>query len=212
MGPNSCRVLYRYPGQGAGDFKVPSVLWYTKEGTVYAAGAEAADERVGRESEAKNLVFVEWYALSLNIARFAYRLSTTARFKMHLFPESLSVQQGSSVELKPLPTGKSIMDVVSDFLKYLFDCTRSYIIDAHPQGETLWRSLEDDIDIVLSHPNGFEGAQLALMRGAAVMAGLIPDTDDGSSRLSFISEGEASVHFCIHLGLASERDVVKVRL
>ena len=43
-----------------------------------------------------------------------------------------------------------------------------------------------------------------MMRKAAVMAGLIPDTEDGHSQLSFVTEGEASLHCCIQSGLTNE--------
>lgn len=42
------------------------------------------------------------------------------------------------------------------------------------------------------------------MRRAAVLAGLIPDTPDGHSRVSFVTEGEASLHFAIENGILSE--------
>jgi hypothetical protein len=61
----------------------------------------------------------------------------------------------------------------------------------------MWRTLEDRTDIVLTHPNGWEGAQQSMMRTAAVQAGLIPDNEDGHFRLSFVTEDEASLHFCV---------------
>ncbi len=54
---------------------------------------------------------------------------------------------------------------------------------------------------VLSHPNGWEGTQQSQMRTAAILAGLIPDTPTGNARLSFVTEGEASLHFAIQNGL-----------
>ena len=42
------------------------------------------------------------------------------------------------------------------------------------------------------------------MRLAAVLAGLVPDTASGHSRLSFVTEGEASLHFSVHNGLPAE--------
>lgn len=39
------------------------------------------------------------------------------------------------------------------------------------------------------------------MRRAAILAGLVPDTTAGHARLSFVTEGEASLHFAIHNGL-----------
>lgn len=53
------------------------------------------------------------------------------------------------------------------------------------------------------HPNGWEGAQQAQMRKAAILGGLIPDTVDGNERIEFVTEGEASFHWCIDTGLAS---------
>ena len=57
---------------------------------------------------------------------------------------------------------------------------------------------------MLSHPNGWEGAQQSKMRRAAVYGGLIPDTDEGRARIRFVTEGEASLHACVLNGLAAE--------
>ena len=54
---------------------------------------------------------------------------------------------------------------------------------------------------VLSHPNGWEGQQQAEMRKASVLAKLIPDTTAGHACLSFVTEGEASLHYAVHNGL-----------
>ena len=70
------------------------------------------------------------------------------------------------------------------------------------------RTLADRTDFVLTHPNGWEGAQQSMMRTAAVQAGLIPDNQEGHSHLSFVTEGEASLHFCIQSGLTN--DAIKV--
>ena len=48
-----------------------------------------------------------------------------------------------------------------------------------------------------------------MMRKAAVLAGLIPDNEDGHSHISFVTEGEASLHFCVRSGLTN--DAIKVR-
>jgi len=41
------------------------------------------------------------------------------------------------------------------------------------------------------------------MRTAAVMAGLVPDTPAGQDRISFVTEGEASLHYAIQRGILS---------
>jgi hypothetical protein len=101
------------------------------------------------------------------------------------------------------------MDVFADFLRYLLHCVASYIQDSHTNGPTLWTSLQDDIQFVLSHPNGWEGEEQGQMRQAAVKAGLVPDTPSGHSRVVFVTEGEASLHFTIESGVFSQ--AVEVR-
>ena len=64
-----------------------------------------------------------------------------------------------------------------------------------------FRLVKFHIDFVLSHPNGWEGTQQSEMRRAAVLAGLVPDNESGHARLSFVTEGEASLHFTIRNGL-----------
>lgn len=109
-----------------------------------------------------------------------------------------------SGDLPPLPPGKSATDVLSDYLGYLYDCAKIYIQESHASGDILWASLDNRIDFVLSHPNGWEGPQQSKMREAAIRAGLVPQIEAGRNRIHFVSEGEASLHFCLDSGLASE--------
>lgn len=55
----------------------------------------------------------------------------------------------------------------------------------------------------MGQPNGWSGAQQAKMRQAAILAQIIPDTPAGRARLHFITEGEASLHYCVNSGLVS---------
>ena len=115
-----------------------------------------------------------------------------------------------AADLMPLPLGKTAVEVFGDFLAYLFDCAKRFITETHPNGASLWTSLESRIDFVLSHPNGWEGSQQGKMRQAAVHARLIPDSPAGHSRVHFVTEGEASLLYCIDGGLAA--DAIHVRL
>jgi hypothetical protein len=110
--------------------------------------------------------------------------------------------------LPDLPPNKSIVQVFGDYLRYLYECTRNFIQETHASGGRLWTSLEGRAEIVLTHPNGLEGAQQAQMRRAAVHGGLIPDNPDGHSRIHFVREGEASLHYCFGNNYAS--DAIKV--
>lgn len=102
------------------------------------------------------------------------------------------------------------MQVFADFLRYLYTCTKTFIIDTHASGESIWNSLKDQIDFVLAHPNGWEGLQQSKMREAAILAGLVPDTVAGRARIHFVTEGEASLHYCVQSGLTSETIEVRV--
>lgn len=136
-------------------------------------------------------------------------LMLRGRFKLHLCPESMDPDSARESELHPLPPNKSVVDVLADFLAYLFACAKRYITETHASGTSLWNSLEGRIDFVLSHPNGWQGPQQAKMRHAAIKAGLVPDTPAGRARVHFVTEGEASLHYCVNSGLAS--DLIDVR-
>jgi hypothetical protein len=151
----------------------------------------------------------------MSLQVIAFRLSFL-RFKLHLRSK---VGAGRSVgsELPPLPLNKTVVEVIGDFLRYLLECASSYIQDTHANGPDIWNSVKSDIDFVLSHPNGWEGTQQSEMRRAAVLAGLVPDNPSGHSRLSFVTEGEASLHFSVQNGLPSGamkvcRQLVQVKL
>jgi hypothetical protein len=158
--------------------------WYDQEGAVRAAGAEAERESMIAEAEDNNYVKAEL-------------------FKLRLRPRAMKLQM-NGMALSSLPRGKSPVDVFADFLAYLFRCTRAFIEDTHAAGPALWAAVSPAIQFVLSHPNGWEGAQQSKMRRAAVRGGLIPDTDAGRARIRFVTEGEASLHACVLNGLAND--------
>lgn len=124
------------------------------------------------------------------------------RFKLHLRSQfGPGAGQEVSDKIPSLPLNKTVVEVFADFLAYLLECASNYIQETHPNGVDLWASLKGQIDYVLSHPNGWEGTQQSQMRSAAILAGLVPNTPAGNARLSFVTEGEASLHFAIQNGL-----------
>ena len=158
-------------------------MYYDRNGQVRAVGAEALSEEIYETAEDEMWIKAEW-------------------FKLHLLPKaeaSRHIVNG----IPALPLNKTVTEVLGDFFKYLFECASSYIQDTHANGLDLWASVQKDIDYVLSHPNGWEGIQQEQMRQAAVQAGLVPDTTEGHARISFVTEGEASLHFSIQNGLPS---------
>ena len=131
------------------------------------------------------------------------------RFKLHLRPKP---KQSSDVTeaIPPLPPNKFVTDVFADFFRYLFQCVKTFIIESTPNGQQYWKTFENNIDYVLSHPNGWEGLQQTEMRRAAIIAGLVDNTPAGRSRIQFVTEGEASLHYCIMHGLSSHLSSVSL--
>jgi len=95
-----------------------------------------------------------------------------------------------------LPKGKTILDIFADFMRYLLDSTKTFFKVSEQDGELKWDSASDNIELVLTHPNGWGGPQQTQLRAAAVQAGIVPDTPAGHSSVHFVTEGEASFNFC----------------
>ncbi|KAF9445268.1 hypothetical protein P691DRAFT_675969 [Macrolepiota fuliginosa MF-IS2] len=176
----------RFPGQEhvAGNTKIPSVIYYDRHGKMMAAGAEADTNGIQAQAEDEN-----WIRAEL--------------FKLRLRPRTMRLNM-NGMRLGPLPKRKTAVHVFGDFLAYLYRCTRNFITDTHANGASLWNQVEADLQFVLSHPNGWEGAQQSKMRRAAIYGGLIPETNEGKARIRFVTEGEASLHACVLNGLAAD--------
>ncbi|KAL0564792.1 hypothetical protein V5O48_017245, partial [Marasmius crinis-equi] len=176
----------KFLGQGkiGGDSKIPSIIYYDQDGKVRTAGTEATEESFLEEAEDEGYIGVEW-------------------FKLHLRPKGLEKSQVHDSDLPPLPPGKQPIDVFADFLRYLHECTINYIKEN--RGVEFFSSVEHNVDYVLTHPNGWEGPQQALMRQAAIRAGLV-SAEDAEMRLQFVTEGEASLHYCINKGVMRDAD------
>ncbi|TFK70334.1 hypothetical protein BDN72DRAFT_870392 [Pluteus cervinus] len=187
--PNEIPKIYgvtRFPGQEhvAGNSKIPSIMYYDKSGQLKVAGAEADSTSITSLAEDEGWI-------------------KTELFKLRLRPRTMKLNM-NGMRLSPLPKGKAAVDVFGDFLAYLFRCTKSFIIDTHANGAALWNAVENDIQFVLSHPNGWEGPQQSKMRRSAIYGKLIPDSNEGKARIRFVTEGEASLHACILNGLAAD--------
>ncbi|KAG8731538.1 hypothetical protein FRC11_003854 [Ceratobasidium sp. 423] len=58
------------------------------------------------------------------------------------------------------------------------------------------------MEVIIAHPNGWGVREQTFLREAAVKAGF-SSADKAASRIRFVSEAEASVHFCIYHTLAN---------
>ena len=117
------------------------------------------------------------------------------RWKLLLGPTEPSAAMKDQID-NDLPRAKTIVDVFSDFMRYLFDSTKALFISSDQNGRHRWNSVSRNIELVLTHPNGWGGPQQQQLRTAAVRANIVPDTPEGYARVHFVTEGEASFNFC----------------
>ncbi|PBK65401.1 hypothetical protein ARMSODRAFT_1022210 [Armillaria solidipes] len=167
-----------YEGQPHGDSKTPTALLYDKDGNLHSAGEGAMNVDSGSANEADRKGRIKYTAFKLHVKRTSPPL-----------------------DIPPLSNLKDIATLFSDFYRYLYDCASSAIRTTGCLSESSWEEIAHDIHFILAHPNGWEGKEQAMLRDAMVKARLIPDDDEGHARVSFVTEGEASLHFCLAQGI-----------
>jgi hypothetical protein len=182
------------------------VIYYDAQGKILAAGAETPsqdDESDCEDDDGWDAVQpfkLEWYVA---VSYGSFCPQAPLRFKLLLRPNN-SYATNEEIPRVNLPPGKTLVTVFADFYTYLFERLRTFICETHASGDLIWDSVKNDIDFILSHPNDWAGAQQSVMKDAAIVAGLVSNDVDGRARINFVSEGEASFHYCISSGLLEE--------
>jgi hypothetical protein len=74
--------------------------------------------------------------------------------------------------------------------------TRTFFEDRTPNGRNIWLNLIHCADLVITHPNGWGLKEQSVLRRAAIQADLVRPSD-AEARVHFVTEAEASVHFCV---------------
>ncbi|KAK0209592.1 hypothetical protein IW262DRAFT_1281463 [Armillaria fumosa] len=144
--------VMRFPSQEhvGSDAKIPTIMYYDGEGTVKAIGMEALKENIIKTAEDKG-----WVKYSEYVCKDRIKSEFDAEIHNNI---------------APLPPGKDVVDVFTDFFKYLFQYAKTFIVELHQSVETFWKSIEGHIKFILTHPNGWEGEQQSRMWRAAVRA------------------------------------------
>ncbi|QRV77741.1 heat shock protein 70 kDa 12B [Ceratobasidium sp. AG-Ba] len=174
----------RWPGQEAQaqQSKIPSIVWYNSGNKAVSFGAEALSHEAELSAEDQG-----------------WRLAK--HFKLHLHPEDMKTKH--ELKLRPLPVGVPLRQIYSDFLGYLLRQTKQFFEERVLDGVSVWDKNHSSMEVVLAHPNGWGIREQTFLRLAAVDAGLA-EPASASSKIRFVTEAEASVHFCIyHTSLGS---------
>ncbi|KAG8703977.1 hypothetical protein FRC08_002527 [Ceratobasidium sp. 394] len=178
--PNGPQSLYRvaaWPGQEAhkGESKIPTLVYYDQNDKAVSFGAEALKPETADKAEEQG-----------------WRLAR--HFKLHLHPEAM--KQKHNLKVQPLPSGITLEKIYTDFMGYLMKHTQEFFETRIIDGRKVWEDLHNDMTIVLAHPNGWTIKEQNFLRKAAVAAKY---TSEGKAhaQIHFVSEAEASVHFCM---------------
>ena len=105
-----------------------------------------------------------------------------------------------------LPYGVTLEQVYINFMTYLFDNTQAFFEKKVLGGKSQWEKLLPTMQVILAHPNGWETPEQGFLRQAARRAGIV----SSDSQVTFVTEAEASVHYCLSrptLDIASNIEV-----
>ncbi|KAG8731228.1 hypothetical protein FRC11_004684 [Ceratobasidium sp. 423] len=163
---------------GSSQSKIPTQIWYDQNGNAKSYGANATSEEAKEEGHKKSWTLAQ-------------------HFKLRLHPSEMISKH--KIKLDPLPEGVSLYQVYADFMNYLLEHTKPEFERRISTGSKLWEEHRSNMLFVLAHPNGWGIRQQEFLRSAAVQAGLV-DEETSNERIRFVTEAEASVHYCIHYG------------
>ncbi|KDQ12012.1 hypothetical protein BOTBODRAFT_113646 [Botryobasidium botryosum FD-172 SS1] len=156
--------------------KIPTCLLYDKDGRLIAWGVAA--ERAQHLYDSGEVYFCKW-------------------FKLFLEPKALR-DQVVDPRLPKLPPGKTAIDLIIDFLTQLWQYARSQITREIGAVADL-----DQADVWLTVPAAWDAQGCAIMRQAAIEAGLVQSAHAQDrkwrDRLRMISEPEAAAVHCARL-------------
>ncbi|CAE6466496.1 unnamed protein product [Rhizoctonia solani] len=177
-GPQSLHRVTAWPGQEAqkGESKIPTLVYYDTDKTASdGTTTQALKPEIAEKAEDE-----QW-----QLAR---------HFKLHLHPEAMKHKH--NLRAQPLPAGVTLLTIYTDFMVYLLEHTKDFFESRIIDGQKVWEDHHKDMTIVLAHPNGWGVKEQNFLRQAAIAANYVPSSK-AISQIRFVSEAEASVHFCM---------------
>ncbi|KAG8739177.1 hypothetical protein FRC10_006068 [Ceratobasidium sp. 414] len=155
------------------------MVYYDKNDKAVSFGAEALKPETAEKVEAQG-----------------WRLAQ--HFNLHLYPEAMKQRHNLKVQrwTAALPAGITLDKIYTDFMGYLMKHTQEFFETRIIDGRKVWEDLHKDMTIVLAHPNGWTIREQNFLRKAAVAANYTSDAK-AHAQVHFVSEAEASVHFCM---------------
>ncbi|KAF8754983.1 ATP binding [Rhizoctonia solani] len=173
--------VVKWPGQEARDEqgKIPTLVWYDRDKKINLGGSlwcRGTTTCYREQAEDNGWVLAKY-------------------FKLHLHPADMQAKH--DLKLDELPPGVTLRQIYADFLRYLLKHTKTFFEDRVLDGRQTWARYSPTMEVVIAHPNGWGIREQAFLRSAAVAAGFSTD-EKALASVRFVTEAEASVHFCIH--------------
>ncbi|KAL5503963.1 hypothetical protein ACEPAH_8035 [Sanghuangporus vaninii] len=164
-------------GQDSPANRIPSIMYYDRHGDLVAVGASTVSDSIICDGEDQG-----WFKVE--------------RFKMHLRPYDWKLD---SSDFQPglLPPSKTAIQVMGDFLRYLYDETVRYIKQHYADGKEIWEQVSHEKYFVFSLPSGWDNVSQHRMLQAAIHAGLVSGYYEPESQIKSVFEGDASAFSCL---------------
>ncbi|OCB85337.1 hypothetical protein A7U60_g7643 [Sanghuangporus baumii] len=175
--PVEVRSVTWSTGQDSPANRIPSIMYYDRHGDLLAAGASTVSDSVICDAEDEG-----WFKVE--------------RFKIHLRPYDWKFDC-SDFQPGLLPPSKTAIQVMGDFLRYLYGETVRYIKQHYSDGKEIWGQVSHEKYFVFSLPNGWDNVSQHRMLQAAIHAGLVSDYYEPESQVKFVFEGDASAFSCL---------------
>ena len=90
-----------------------------------------------------------------------------------------------------------MVDLLGEFMRCLFDFSRTHIRGSQPDGAKVWEAIKHKIEFVLTCPDHWTSNQKPQLLEAVILAKLVPDTVEGRSRIHLVTENDARLAFCL---------------
>lgn len=222
----------QWPGQESQNQhgKIPTVVWYDTDNKVFiiypypegkcdlsslkavSFGAEALSPQTEEKAEDNHWRMAKHFKLNLHPSDLTNKHKLRVRRRQFSHTEVSCMSDLKTLGFSALPTGVTISQIYADFLGYLLRHTQAYFEDHILDGPRIWKTYAPTLEVVIAHPNGWGIREQAFLRLAAVEAGFTKAVD-ADTKVHFVSEAEASVHFCMfHTNLGEQLKVSCVKI
>ncbi|KAE8210218.1 hypothetical protein CF327_g5884 [Tilletia walkeri] len=162
-----------YPHAPRGSYKAPSLVAFDRTGKCVAIGSEVQHYFI---THGDDVHVAKWWKLALTTDHIA----TNVDVSRHI----------------DIPPNISAQEVFIKYIKWIFQCVEKDITTRYKDGPEILAKTKASRELILTHPNTWDGRAHSAMRKAAVQAGIV-DEGMAESSIRFLTEAEASLTYAV---------------